>query len=35
MTSAVGESMPVTDETSGEADSVGVIVGLGVGEAVG
>ena len=35
MTIAVGESTLATDETSGEADSVGVIVGLGVGDEVG
>ena len=32
MTIAVGESTLATDETSGEADSAGVLVGLGVGE---
>jgi hypothetical protein len=32
VTIAVGESTLATDETSGEADSAGVLVGLGVGE---
>ena len=35
MTIAVGESTLATDETSAEANSVGVLVGLGVGDAVG
>lgn len=35
MTTAVGDSTLATDETSGEGDSVGVIVGLGVGDEVG
>lgn len=35
MTIAVGESTLATVKTSGEADSVGVLVGLGVGDEVG